>query len=75
MTEKALQRDTSESVLRLTFDDNDLLKILLGERDANVKVVEKKIGTHVHVRGNQVTISGDDHDVQVTAKLMNELYS
>ena len=74
MTGKAPQRDTSERVLRLTFDDNDLLKTLLGERDANVKVVEKKIGARIHVRGNQVTISGDDHNVQVTAKLMNELY-
>lgn len=74
MTGKALQRDTCEHVLKLTFEDNDLLKLLLGERDTNVKVVEKKIGAHVHVRGNQVTISGDDHEVQVTAKLMNELY-
>jgi phosphate starvation-inducible PhoH-like protein len=74
MTGNALHRDAGERVLKLTFDDNDLLKILLGERDANVKVVEKKIGTSVHVRGNQVTISGVDHDVQVTAKLMNELY-
>jgi phosphate starvation-inducible PhoH-like protein len=74
MTGKALHQDAGDRVLKLTFDDNDLLRVLLGERDVNVRVVEKKMGTSVHVRGNQVTISGDDHDVQVTAKLMNELY-
>jgi len=74
MTEKALHPNRGEAVLKLTFDENDLLKILLGERDANIKVVEKKIGAQVHVRGNQATISGYDHQVQMTAKLMNELY-
>jgi len=65
MTEKVVHRNTSKSVLKLTFDDNDLLKMLLGERDSNLKITEKKIGAHIHVRGNQVTISGDENEADL----------
>ena len=74
MAEKLLYPTTNRSVLKLTFDDNDLLKILLGEQDTNVKIVEKKLGTQIYVRGNRVTISGDETKTKLTAKLINELY-
>ena len=59
MTGKLLPHTANKSVLKLTFEDNELLKILLGERDTNLKIIEKKIGAQIHVRGNQVTISGE----------------
>jgi phosphate starvation-inducible PhoH-like protein len=74
MKGKAIHSTTNERALKLTFDDNELLKILLGERDINIKIAEKKIGTHIHVRGNQVSIRGDEAKVNLTAKLMTELY-
>ena len=74
MKGKAIHPPIKERALKLTFDDNELLKILLGERDINIKVTEKRIGTHIHVRGNQVSIRGDEAKVNLTAKLMTELY-
>ena len=74
MKGKAIHPPIKERALKLTFDDNELLKILLGERDINIKIAEKKIGTHIYVRGNQVSIRGDEAKVNLTAKLMTELY-
>ena len=74
MTGKLLPHTANKSVLKLTFEDNELLKILLGERDTNLKIMEKKIGAQIHVRGNQVTISGDETEASLSVKLMNELY-
>jgi len=74
MTGKLLPPTANKSVLKLTFEDNELLKILLGERDTNLKIIEKKIGAQIHVRGNQVTISGDETKANLSVKLMNELY-
>lgn len=64
----------NKSVLKLTFEDNDSLKILAGEHDTHLKIIEKKIGAHIHVRGNQVTITGNEADAELSAKLLTELY-
>jgi phosphate starvation-inducible PhoH-like protein len=58
----------------LIFEDNDVLKILFGERDSNVRTVEEKVGVHIHVRGNQITISGDEVKVSLAAKVLTEIY-
>ncbi|HPD60394.1 MAG TPA: PhoH family protein, partial [Thermodesulfobacteriota bacterium] len=50
------------------------MKILFGERDSNVRIVEEKVGVHIHVRGNQITISGDEVKVSLAAKLLTEIY-
>lgn len=74
MTGKVSPHTAHKSAQKLTFEENDLLKVLLGERDSNLKSAEEKIGAHIHVRGNQLTISGEESAVEVAAKLMAELY-
>jgi phosphate starvation-inducible protein PhoH and related proteins len=74
MTGKVSPHPAHKSAQKLTFEENDLLKVLLGERDTNVRHAEEKMGAHIHVRGNQLTITGDQSSVELTAKLMTELY-
>ena len=74
MTRKLSSPIAEKSFLSLTFEDNDVLKILLGERDSNARSVEEKVGSHIHVRGNQITFSGDETEVSLSAKLISELY-
>ncbi len=59
---------------RVQFEDPATVKLLFGENDGNLKLIEKNIGVQIHARGNSVTISGDPVDVQLAERLLAELY-
>ena len=63
-----------DSVKKISFPDNDKLKILLGEYDGNRKVVEKLRGVKLNARGRTVSISGDAHDCDLVRNLLSQLY-
>ena len=42
----------------LSFDDNTLLPLLLGEHDRHVARIEQALGVRIAARGNRVTVSG-----------------
>jgi phosphate starvation-inducible PhoH-like protein len=46
---------------------------LLGQRDELLKLVESAFASEIHVRGNEITITGEEHDVDRVALLFEEL--
>ncbi|MBN2467229.1 MAG: PhoH family protein [Deltaproteobacteria bacterium] len=74
MSENAATETIPKTPVKLYFENNEYLKVLLGEQDHHVKAIEKRLGGHIHVRGNHVTISGDDDEVYLSAKVMTEIY-
>jgi phosphate starvation-inducible PhoH-like protein len=46
---------------------------LLGSRDELLRVIETKLDSDIHVRGNEITISGDPADNAVAVRLFEEL--
>ena len=68
------QRGESPSAGRLHFEDSSALKPLFGENDGNLKLIEKTLGVRIHPRGNDLSISGDRIHVELTEKLLTELY-
>ncbi|MCX8012023.1 MAG: PhoH family protein, partial [Desulfobacterota bacterium] len=74
MPKKLSPQSVNKSILSLSFDDNDILKILVGEHDCNLRNVEEDVGTNIYVRGNQITISGSEAEVNLSAKLITDLY-
>jgi phosphate starvation-inducible protein PhoH and related proteins len=59
---------------RLTLEDNRVALALYGERNANLKVIERETGAAVHTRGNDVTIVGPTESVTVARSLVEQLY-
>jgi phosphate starvation-inducible PhoH-like protein len=57
---------------RFTVPDNAVLA-LLGSRDENLKVAEELLAADVHVRGNEVTLSGAQADVAFADRVFAEL--
>jgi phosphate starvation-inducible PhoH-like protein len=74
MTKKLPSKGIDKNIISLTFEDNDILKILLGEHDCNLRNVEEGVGTTIYVRGNQITITGGETEVNLSAKLITDLY-
>jgi phosphate starvation-inducible PhoH-like protein len=59
---------------RVHFDDPGAVKLLFGENDGHLKIIERSVGVKIHARGNAVSVSGDPIKVQLTEKLLAELY-
>ena len=46
---------------------------LLGSRDELLRVIEKSLDSDIHVRGNEITITGDPADNAIAVRLFEEL--
>jgi phosphate starvation-inducible PhoH-like protein len=59
---------------RFTLDDNNVALTLFGERNANLKLIERETGAQVHCRGNELTLVGAADAVGVARRLVEQLY-
>src|SRR5437763_7435613 len=57
---------------RLAVPDAALLA-LLGSRDENLRMAEELLDADVHVRGNELTLTGDPPDVAFAERVFTEL--
>jgi phosphate starvation-inducible PhoH-like protein len=46
---------------------------LLGQRDELLKIIERAFDSRVHVRGNEITITGEEQEAERVARLFEEL--
>ncbi|MCX5896746.1 MAG: PhoH family protein [Proteobacteria bacterium] len=58
----------------LTFDDPGLVRLLCGEHDTYLKLIDKEFAVSVSVRGHEVTIGGDTGAVCAAKRLLQNLY-
>ncbi len=61
-------------VTRLRFDDNNLARDLFGVQDQNIRTLERKLGVEIDVRGTDVSIRGEEPEVTLVQRLLQELY-
>lgn len=57
------------------YDDNQVLLVALGAHNDNLKRLEKKLGVEIKTRGNQITVSGDEKDVEHAFAAMDKIYA
>ncbi len=65
---------TGPDAVHLEFQDHRLFHDLLGRQDEHVKVVEKTLGVRIGVSGKSVSISGDQVERELAAKVLTQLY-
>jgi phosphate starvation-inducible PhoH-like protein len=58
----------------LHFDDNALLLNLCGERNANLRLIEKALQVKLNLRGDRIAVVGDEADVKLAKRVLEELY-
>jgi phosphate starvation-inducible PhoH-like protein len=58
----------------LTFDDNTLLLNLCGERNANLKLIEEALQAKLNLRGDRITLIGEESEVKLAQRVLEELY-
>ena len=77
MTTSSLPEPTGESGARIqtkiTVADPQQMVSLLGARDEVLKLIEKSLASDVHVRGNEITISGSPAENAMAERVFGEL--
>ena len=59
---------------KLTFPDHQLMQALCGEHNAHLRVLERKLGIAVHMRGNAIQLRGGDWQIELASKVLVQLY-
>ena len=62
-------------VKKISFTDNDLLRSLLGEHDRNIKLIEQFEPVKISVRGNILSIAGEQVAVDLVHNLILQLHA
>jgi phosphate starvation-inducible PhoH-like protein len=75
--QKRAGADPNENVSRdkMALDDNLASQMLYGQRNENLRQVERETGAGVHSRGNELTLIGDAESVQLARALLEQLYA
>ena len=59
---------------QIEFDDNLLLPLLYGERDAHLDQIERQLGVSLVPRGNRLAISGPASATEIAHSTLSQLY-
>ncbi|MGE0545579.1 MAG: PhoH family protein [Kofleriaceae bacterium] len=59
---------------KLAFDDPEALQALCGSNNGRLKLIERTAGAQVHLRGNEITIEGDDTAAETAKSALEQLY-
>ena len=72
--EKGLVQKERSLEVRLELEDNKNMATLCGERNINLRLIEKQLGIRIYIRGNQVILRGDEWAVDIARNLLNQLF-
>ncbi len=59
---------------KLAFDDPEALQALCGSNNGRLKLIERTAGAPVHLRGNEITIEGEDAAAETAKSALEQLY-
>ncbi|MEO8553756.1 MAG: PhoH family protein, partial [Kofleriaceae bacterium] len=60
---------------KLAFDDPEALQALIGSNNSRLKLIERTAGAEVHLRGNEITIEGEEHATDTAKSALEQLYA
>lgn len=58
----------------LIFENNNSLKQLCGEKNSNIKEIERIFDIKLHTRGNKITLQGQPQNLDNAEKFTNQIY-
>src|SRR5437868_14838719 len=74
MTENRTEKPAPAAVqTKLVVPGANQMVALLGSRDELLRVIEQAFSSDIHVRGNEITITGDAAENEVVTRLFEEL--
>lgn len=69
------KRGSSEKVVRLSFDSNNVARDLFGAEDRHLRSLEGALGIDIQVRGTDLRLVGKHSGVEAAELILNRLYT
>jgi phosphate starvation-inducible PhoH-like protein len=69
----ALASSAATTQVKILVPGNHLMVGLLGQRDELLRIVENAFPVSIHVRGNEITVTGDEVETERVGRLFEEL--
>jgi phosphate starvation-inducible protein PhoH and related proteins len=70
-----LKEQQEEFVEKVVYDDLQTANLLFGAHGENLKRIARNLGVRINAKGNALTIQGDDLDVHLSLRVLNDLYT
>ena len=70
-----MKERVEERAEKVTLDDNRLANYLFGVQGEHVRRIETALGVRITTKANTISIYGDDIEVELSRRLVEELYS
>ncbi len=70
-----MKEKQEESVEKVIYDDLQTANLLFGAHGENLKRIARNIGVKISTKGNALTVQGDDLDVHLSLRVLNDLYT
>ncbi len=67
-------RKKSAYTQSISFEDNRLLAILLGEFDGNLAIIEDRLNIDAYIHGNIITLEGSKEQCDMAEEILEHLY-
>ncbi len=72
---KGSKAQKTDRRLTIPFEDNRVVASLFGEYDANLAVLEDRLGISAVAHGNVVTLNGSSTSIELAREVLEELYA
>jgi len=59
---------------KVTFDNNELVRSLYGEKNSNLRLIEKRLKIIINIRGNDIILQGVLSELEMAENLLTQLY-
>jgi phosphate starvation-inducible PhoH-like protein len=63
-----------EAQRTLSFDDSDVTRLVYGQRDGHLHIIEEALDVKIGARGRELSLSGAPTDVELAADVLQQLY-
>ena len=70
-----MKEQREEAAEKVTFDDHQLANALFGAHSENLKRIARTVGVRINAKGNALTIQGEGLDVELSIRVLNDLYA
>lgn len=70
-----MKEQKEEAVEKVVFDDIQIANNLFGAHSENLRRIAKTIGVKINAKANELTIQGEPIDIELTRKVLTDLYS
>ena len=70
-----MKEQREETVEKVIFDDLQLANALFGAHSEHLKRIARMVGVKINAKGNALTIQGESFDVELSIRVLNDLYA